>query len=274
MIKLIMSDMDGTLLDDKGMLPPGFDEVIAKLKARGVMFAPASGRQYYSLLESFPKYKNDFMFVAENGTMVRYKGKIISASPMRKVLAYQVLDAVADDEGVLRVYCGLKDGYVLNTQDEQAFMDELHKYFTRTNTVTDFRAVDDEPIKISFFDPEGKAAARIYPKVQPFAGPLQVVLASDYWVDVMAFGINKGLAIQKVQRKLHITPMECAAFGDYMNDAEMMSSVYYSFAMANALPKIKELARFQAKSNAEHGVIHAIEDLIAQGLCGKEVTSR
>ena len=48
MIKLILSDMDGTLLDDEAKLPAEFDAMMAKLKDRGVMFAPASGRQYYS----------------------------------------------------------------------------------------------------------------------------------------------------------------------------------------------------------------------------------
>ena len=47
MIKLVFSDMDGTLLDANGQMPPEFDAVMAELRARGVVFAPASGRQYY-----------------------------------------------------------------------------------------------------------------------------------------------------------------------------------------------------------------------------------
>ena len=50
MIKIIFSDMDGTLLTDENKLPDGFDEMITELKRRGVIFAPASGRQYFSLL--------------------------------------------------------------------------------------------------------------------------------------------------------------------------------------------------------------------------------
>jgi hydroxymethylpyrimidine pyrophosphatase-like HAD family hydrolase len=98
-----------------------------------------------------------------------------------------------------------------------------------------------------------------------------VVLASAYWVDTINFGINKGLAVQQLQKRLHIAPKECAAFGDYMNDAEMMSSVYYSYAMANAHPKVKSLARYEAGSNAEYGVIKAIRDLIDKGLCGERL---
>lgn len=64
MIKVIFSDMDGTLLDESGKLPAEFDEVAAELERRSVLFAPASGRQYYSLIESFPKYVNCFLFFA------------------------------------------------------------------------------------------------------------------------------------------------------------------------------------------------------------------
>lgn len=52
MIKIIFSDMDGTLLDEHGNVPEGFDEIAEELQKRGVMFAPASGRQYYSLEDS------------------------------------------------------------------------------------------------------------------------------------------------------------------------------------------------------------------------------
>ena len=97
---------------------------------------------------------------------------------------------------------------------------------------------------------------------------MQVALSSAYWVDVMNADINKGIAIKQVQKKLKIKPEECAAFGDYLNDSEMMEAVYYSFAMANAHPKIKELARFSTASNEEHGVLRAIKKLIDDGLCG------
>ena len=93
MIKIIFSDMDGTLLDEHGNVPEGFDETIAELEKRGVMFAPASGRQYYSLEDSFMKYKDRFLFLAENGTVVMYKGEKIFTCPMNKQLAQQVLKA-------------------------------------------------------------------------------------------------------------------------------------------------------------------------------------
>lgn len=266
MIKIIFSDMDGTLLDEHGNVPEGFDEIIAELEKRGVMFAPASGRQYYSLEDSFMKYKDRFLFLAENGTVVMYKGEKIFTCPMNKQLAQQVLKAAEPLENVYSVFCGTKNGYVLKHQYTEEFLAELHKYYTHSAPIPSFIDVPDEPVKVSFFDPTGHAEETIYPTMRQFEHCLQVVLASDYWVDIMNPGINKGVAVQEVQKRFGIRPEECAAFGDYMNDAEMMQSVYYSFAMANAYPEIKKLARFQTESNVNHGVLRGIERLMKEGL--------
>ena len=270
MIKIIFSDMDGTLLDEEGNIPEEFPQVMEELKSHGVLFAPASGRQYYSLMDSFPAYKDDFLFVAENGTMVMYKGKEISSSPMPRKLAMKVLGAGLETTPGYAVACGKKSAYALREQYTEEFRAEMHKYFTHAQVVDNFAEVNDEIIKVSFFDPTAQADKNLYPPLLRFNGRLQVVLASAYWVDIIGFGINKGMAVQQVQKKLKITPKECAAFGDYMNDAEMMSSVYYSYAMANAHPKVKELARFEARSNAEHGVMAAIRELMEKGLCGEK----
>lgn len=266
MIKLIFSDMDGTLLKDNGQLPEGFDEVMAELKKRGVIFGPSSGRQYYSLLETFPAYENDFIFIAENGTIVKHHGEELFSSPIPKQQAYPVLDEAAKLKNIFRVYCGKKDAYILDIQQEPEYIAELDKYYTHNTVVKDFREVDDEIIKISFYDNTGHASTTIYPFMKKFEGRMQVVRSSDFWVDIMSFGINKGIALQQVQKKLHITPMECAVFGDYLNDLEIMSSAYYSFAVANAHHKIKDVARFTTTSNEEGGVLAGIRRLMDEGL--------
>ena len=131
-----------------------------------------------------------------------------------------------------------------------------------------FADVEDECIKVSFYDASGNSSTVIYPLVEKFKATEQVVLSSAYWVDITAAGVNKGSSIRQMQKRLGITPDECAAFGDFLNDKEMLQAVTYSFAMANAHPDIKKIARFETASNAEHGVIKGIQKLIDDGLCG------
>ena len=74
MIKLVFCDMDGTLLDAQGNLPEGLGAILTELKAHGVIFAPASGRQYAALLRHFRPWADDLIFCAENGAYVVRRG--------------------------------------------------------------------------------------------------------------------------------------------------------------------------------------------------------
>ncbi len=267
MIKIIFSDMDGTLLDDNSDLPRGFDEMIAELKKRDVIFSPASGRQYYSLLKSFEKYKDDFLFLAENGTLVMYRGKEIFLNSMPRETALNILKLGDNFENILRVYCGKTKAYLLEKDHKSEYLDELSKYFSLHEAVKDFAEVEDVPIKMSFFDPKGKVAENIYPIINKnFGDTMQVVLASDYWADVINLNVSKGAAVKKIQEKFSITPDECAAFGDYLNDVQMLQAVTYSFAMKNAHPDLKKFAKYEALSNSESGVLKGIEKLMNEGL--------
>ncbi len=267
MIKLILSDMDGTLLDENNQLPAEFDEVMAELHKRGVQFAPASGRQYYSLLKSFPEYEDKFIFVSDNGTIVRQHGKELFSDVIEHDVAREIFNSVNDVEGVYNVLCGKETVYLLKDKQPEAQMAELKKYFRAVEIVDSFDDIADEPIKISFFTPDADAEEKIYPLFAPYYDSMQVVLASAYWVDVTNKGANKGMAVKALQKRLGLKPEECAVFGDYMNDLEMMGAAYYSYAMENAYPPVKEAARFVAPSNAEHGVMKTIRGFMEQGLC-------
>ena len=266
MIKIIFSDMDGTLLTSANKLPDGFAETMYELKRRNVIFAPASGRQYFSLIRSFENYIDEFLFLAENGTLVMYKGKEIFSSPIGFEAARRVLAASEGFENILRVYCGKKDAYLRREQDIPEFYAELEKYYTHNGVVDDFNELDDIPLKIALFDKTGNAKENIFDKLAPFCTDLQIVLSSDYWVDVMSPNINKGEAVKNIQRVMKFKPEECAAFGDYLNDCEMIQAVGYPFAMANAHPDLKRFAKFEVPSNDESGVLVGIRRLIAYGL--------
>ncbi len=75
MIRLIAADMDGTLLNSKGELPKHLFEAIRILKKRGVLFAAASGRQYYNLETLFSPVRDEMMFLCENGSMIFFSGR-------------------------------------------------------------------------------------------------------------------------------------------------------------------------------------------------------
>lgn len=81
-------------------------------------------------------------------------------------------------------------------------------------------------------------------------------------MDCMAPGVNKGVAVKLLQESLGILPEETIAFGDQMNDIEMLEAVYYSFAIGNARPEVKNVARFEADTNVNDGVLKVLKLLL------------
>lgn len=88
---------------------------------------------------------------------------------------------------------------------------------------------------------------------------LYIAKSGKHTIDINSGKFNKGIALNKIKEKLNIEHKETMVFGDYLNDYEMMDSAYYSYAMENAHPKLKEKARFIAPKNTKNGVIEVIK---------------
>jgi HAD superfamily hydrolase (TIGR01484 family) len=84
MIKLIITDMDGTLLNSKNEINDEFWEIQDKLSKQDVIFAVASGRPYYNLVERFKNIKDNMLFISENGACVMYQEKEIYSNTMKR----------------------------------------------------------------------------------------------------------------------------------------------------------------------------------------------
>lgn len=262
-IKLIFCDMDGTLLDEHSNLPPDFDEVIGEVIRRGAIFAPASGRQYSALVLQMKKYADEFVFISENGTFAARHDEELFSSEMDTSEVLRILAEGEKIPGAYPVLCGKRIAYV--GEEFRPYLREMEKYFTQNKIVPDLEATAaKEPlIKIAYCDAEqGDAEHTIYPGLKKLHGPVHVALSSNYWVDIMNPGMNKGFAVQKLQNRLGIPPENCAAFGDYLNDLEMLRVVKYSYAMENAHPALFEAAAYRAPANTAYGVMKIIRELL------------
>lgn len=260
-IKFIASDMDGTLLNENSQLDPKFYDVYERLEARGIMFAAASGRQYYSLVETFAPLRDRMVFIAENGTLVMHKGQELYSCTIPKSEAEVVVKQARLIEGAHLVLCGKQSAYI-ETQDPQA-LKEFAKYYHRCEFVEDVLNVDDDFIKIAICHFEG-AEELVFPLMEAQFGQIhQVVVSGKIWLDVMNANASKGAAMKHLQKTLGFSYEQTMSFGDYLNDVEMLKESYYSYAMDNAHPEVKKLARFIAPSNQEAGVLQVIEELLA-----------
>ncbi|MFF4492335.1 Cof-type HAD-IIB family hydrolase [Streptomyces sp. NPDC001544] len=258
-IRLVVSDMDGTLLDDDKRIPDGLWPMLAELRRRGVLFSPASGRQYATLARQFAEVADGMVFIAENGTYVVRDGVELSSDPLHgrvvAALARAVRELAADGVDVGAVVCGKRSAYVERT--DEAFLTEVRRYYVENRIVDDLTAVDDEVLKVALFD-FGSAERTTAPALQAFTATHQVVVSGEHWVDVMNATANKGAALRGLQRELGITPAQTMVFGDYLNDLEMLDAADWSFAVAGAHPEVVRRARHLAPSNNDNGVLRTI----------------
>ncbi len=102
--------------------------------------------------------------------------------------------------------------------------------------------VDDDILKVSICEHSGVQQETV-DYLNEDDSEYQVRASTDIWIDAANKSADKGEAVEFVQKKLNILRDETAAFGDYLNDLEMMKSVRYSFAMGNAHPDIKKNSR-------------------------------
>lgn len=255
-IKLLITDLDGTLLDSKKAIHPEFWKAHELLTRMGVTFAAASGRQLASIEALFRKISDSTIFIAENGALVSYKGEDIHVNGLDMSLVTPFIHTGREIPRAEIVLCGKKSAYVENRDSH--FISETRKYYNKLIVVDDLTTVNDNILKVAIYDPAG-SETNSYPRFRRYEGQFKVSVSGAEWLDVMHLDTNKGAAIEKVQALLGISKSETMAFGDFLNDLEMMHAAGYSYAMKNAHPEIKRVSRFVTEhDNNNNGVVKTI----------------
>lgn len=259
MIKFIAADMDGTLLNSKKELPKDFVEVIAKLKEKQIVFAPASGRQYQTLYDMFSPISPDFIYIAENGSMVVRDGKPLVCDCIDGDVVREVVETVRKIPTAYVLLCCDDCAYGENGDDE-IFSRNVSLYYHSYQNVDDLIPLcyEKNVLKLAIYDRED-AGKNVYHKIPNYPEQIEAILSAKDWVDVMKADVSKGGAIKRLQEIYGWKPEECMCFGDYLNDYEMFLNCSESYAMANAHEKLKEAAKYIAPSNDEDGVMKMIE---------------
>ncbi len=260
--RLIALDMDGTLLDGDGKIPAGFWEVLAEARDRGITLAPASGRQLVTLRDMFAGEMEPDTYIAENGTVVQHRGEIVSTTPLDQQVVHSVIDAVrAADAGMDLVLCTPQMAY-LDPWTHPDTSDEVNKYYHATTMIDDqHERVAEDVVKLAVFT-HGDAETTGLPILRPAAGDSNVVVSGRQWIDIMNPAADKGRAFAKLRDVLGLERSQTLAFGDYLNDLELLETAGTAYAMENAHPRILQIADKVAPPNTEGGVITVLRQML------------
>lgn len=265
MIKLIATDIDGTLIEEgTAVLPRELFDAIDGLREHGVVFAAASGRQYMGMTRLFAPVADRIVFISENGANVVSNGEHLYASYIDPAIVREMQAYVrttfpgchftmsttkamySDGETDLEYRKLMTEGY----HNDMVFSDNIDP-----DTL--------QVIKMSIFCGSGITpfAAQIEEK---WKDRLNVVVAGFPWIDFIKPGTDKGTALQMLQQKLGISQEETMAFGDNHNDVGMIKAAGESYAVETARTAVKEAAKYLVDGYEKQGVVRKIEELLQE----------
>lgn len=261
MIKLVASDIDGTLLvEGSDKINEEIFDVILKLKDQGTLFAAASGRQYASIRRLFAPIENEMIFVSENGSNVVCRGYEMSSTVLNRQDAEELIRFIRTQPGCYLTASTRGPMYI--EDDDADFLKLLTEgYHNDMRLVQDVLKEEIEIIKISIYKSTGvqDIAEEV---VAQWEDRFHVTIAGEPWIDFMDFDADKGKALQTIQQTLRISREETMVFGDNNNDLGMIASAEESYAVANAQPKVLEAAKHIADENVNDGVLKVLKTLL------------
>jgi hypothetical protein len=244
MIKLVVSDVDGTLLrNGEKVISEEVIDIIKEFKEQEIIFAVASGRPYTNLRKLFQPVKDDILYICENGALVVYKEQLISKTPLDRRTCFNLIDDISKTLGCEMLISGEETAYTIPKRLD--FPKLMKDTGYEIEVIKTYRDVHEEIIQISAYNPKG--IERDYEAFKKRWGKIiKVTKSQETWIDFNQMDVNKGNALAVVQHVFGVTEEDTMTFGDNHNDLEMFERSYFSYAMKDAAPEIRSAARYIA----------------------------
>ncbi|MBO4353234.1 MAG: HAD family phosphatase [Eggerthellaceae bacterium] len=247
--RLIACDIDGTLLSAEQVeLPRELASLIDRIVDAGIVFAPASGRQYAGLRTLFSEFGNRLSYVAENGAIAYVGDELVHRAALDRSLGEEIARTMLARPECELYVAGAETCYV--KPKRSAYVDHLKNYLRFD--VTEIHDIDEiaEPfLKVSAYHVALNPDCEFWE--QKFGGQCNVVRASADWVDLTSPDASKASGVKAVCDRLGIDPADCIAFGDADNDAAMLDLVGHPIAMSWGSEAVRAAAVETTSSVAE-----------------------
>lgn len=262
MIRLIASDIDGTLVKDGSHeIDPAYYDVIRELKEAGITFCACSGRQYHSMLELFGPVADDIYFISANGTLVRTKDRVLHSWKIEPETYFDLLKRVRRIEGAEIVVEG----------PDVCWIDEKHTFATKLLrdsyhyaivNVPDLTAIPtDQIIKVTLYHPDVETATKEF--VESYqTKDLLMTISGVEWLDIFSSEAGKGEAFALLQEYLGVKIEETVYFGDNLNDLSAFRETGVAATVANARSEVQAAADIIAKSYSDLGVLQELRHIL------------
>jgi Cof subfamily protein (haloacid dehalogenase superfamily) len=261
-IRLMLADVDGTLVTNDKILTERAVAAVKELKTAGVLFAVTSGRPPRGMSMLIEPLELTTPIAAFNGgVFVHPDMSVIEQHTIPDDITPAVIELL-DGLGVdVWVYRGA-DWYVRNRKAPHVDREAWTVKFEPT-VVANYDSVSTQVAKIvAINDDYDKVQSAVDAVRAKFGDHVSAARSQPYYGDITNPEANKGGVVKYLSRTLGIAPEEMATIGDQPNDVLMFAHSGLSIAMGNASHEVQEAARRVTTSNQEEGFANAVEKFI------------
>jgi Cof subfamily protein (haloacid dehalogenase superfamily) len=258
-IRLIALDLDGTLLHKDKTISDYTQAVLRRLKERGVLIAVATGRNANTCKRLLPYIQPDAV-ISSDGCVTEYNGVTVSHTAIPANVANEVLRRCIAHRDMSGFVVDVAEGYLAQAALEPD--NPLHIDYMNYTWVTDFaNGIDKDARKIGMIC-ESQSERLLYGIADSLPGIYVSDPGGSRWHELLPQGVNKWTALKALAERLSILPEEIAAFGDDVNDTEMIMNAGYGVAMGNAKAAVKAAANYICGTNDNDGPAKWIKENI------------
>ena len=261
-IRLVIADIDGTLVTKEKLLTPKSVQAVRRLNEAGIMFGITTGRPPAGarmLVEPLPGLK--FIAGFNGGVIVRRDFSLYKENLLATAVAQQVVQMILEHQMDVWLYTD-KDWFVRDPHAYRVESEERTVQFPPKVTPT-FKGLVDHVAKIVGISQDYETVARCEKDVQGRCGAsVSAARSQPFYLDVTHPKANKGEVVTMASEFAGIPTREIATIGDMPNDITMFKKSGLSIAMGNASPEVQRAATYVTASNQEEGFAQAVDDFI------------
>ncbi|WP_099469883.1 HAD family hydrolase [Konateibacter massiliensis] len=293
MVKLVAVDLDGTFLNNRRDVSKENREMVKKLQSMGVKFITNSGRTYEGVRHVLDGSQIECESICMNGAAVYNKeGKIVKACFMKKEDVLAIASRIGEEDYFIEYNTDAGTCVTVSPDEAEASIRGWMSLYNNGNTgmitkeemdrdlkriKADFIYIDKvedifergyQVFKIAISHVDTEKIKRIREELSQNSN-IAVSASFHTNVEITDKSADKGLALEQYAKENNILMEEVVAFGDSLNDYSMLKRNFgYTVAMKNAMEEIKKVAKYQTRTNDEHGVSHFVNRVISgENLC-------
>ena len=267
-IKLIATDMDGTLLDPRGQLDlPRLEKILDQLDQRDIRFVIATGNEVHRMRQLLEHLASRVVLVVANGARIFENNRLIQAQTWDDAMVDKALFHFKGRECRDQfVVTGMKGGFVKKGTvftDLEKFMtpEMIEKFYQRMNFVEDLQAaLFGGVLKMSMVVGKERSSSVLQEINDLFNGRVRAVSSGYGCIDILQAGVHKAWGLEELLKRWNLKSEQIMAFGDSENDVEMLELAGIAYAMENADDNVKVVATALAPANSQAGVYQVLEN--------------